>query len=250
LKAGVLEDGTVSPSDEGTPQGGSISVLISNLYLHHVLDLWFERVVKSRLRGEARLVRYIDDFVICFQYRSDAIRVHDTLRHRLGKFGLTLEPTKTKLVEFGRFAQRHAGKCSRNRPETIYFLGLTLYCTRNQKGNFKVGMRTEKSRLKRSLTSLQELMRQIRHHTISEQAGEINAVLRGHYAYYGVADNLRSLVKVYQVVERYWRRMLCSRSRDGGRLNWATFNQIKERTPLLKPKLQLPYRELQALAVL
>src|SRR6478736_7218698 len=98
---------------------------------------------------------------ICFQYRSDAIRVQDALRLRLGKFGLTLESTKTKFVEFGRFAQRHAGKRSRKRPETIYFLGLTLYCTRNQKGNFKVGMRTEKSRLRRSLTSLQELMRQI-----------------------------------------------------------------------------------------
>jgi hypothetical protein len=97
------------------------------------------------------LVRYIDDFVICFQYRSDALRVQDALRLRLGKFGLTLEPTKTKLVELGRFAQRHAGKRGRNRPETIYFLGLTLYCTRNRKGNFKVGMRTEKSRLRRSL---------------------------------------------------------------------------------------------------
>ena len=98
-------------------------MLLSNLYLHYVLDLWFERVVKRRLRGEARLVRYIDDFVICFQYRSDALRVQDALRLRLGKFGLTLEPTKTKLVEFGRFAQRHAGKRGRNRPETIYFLG-------------------------------------------------------------------------------------------------------------------------------
>jgi RNA-directed DNA polymerase len=118
------------------------------------------------------------------------------------------------------------------------------YCTQNQKGNFKVGMRTEKSRLRRSLMSLQELMRQVRHHTINEQAGEINAVLRGHYAYYGVAGNLRSLAKVYRVVERYWRRMLCSRSRDGARLNWDTFNQIKERAPLLKPKLRLPAREL------
>ena len=147
LKAGVLEDGAVHPSEEGTPQGGSISVLLSNLYLHYVLDLWFERVVKGRLRGEAHLVRYIDDFVICFQYREDALRVQDALRRRLGKFGLTLEPTKTKLVEFGRFAQRHAGKRGRKRPETIYFLGFTLYCTRNLKGNFKVGMRTEKSRL-------------------------------------------------------------------------------------------------------
>jgi RNA-directed DNA polymerase len=250
LKAGVMEDGAVHPSEEGTPQGGSISVLLSNVYLHYVLDLWFERVVKVRLQGEARLVRYIDDFVICFQYRSDALRVENALRHRLGKFGLTLEPTKTKLVEFGRFAQRHAGKHGRKRPETIYFLGLTLYCTRNRKGNFKVGMRTEKSRLRRSLTSLQELMRRIRHYAISDQAGEINAALRGHYAYYGVTGNLRALIKVYQVVERYWRRMLCSRSRDGGRLTWGAFNQIKERNPLLRPKLRLPHRELQALAVL
>jgi len=250
LKAGVLEDGAVHPSEQGTPQGGSISVLLSNVYLHYVLDLWFERVVKGRLRGKARLVRYIDDFVICFQYRSDAIRVQDALRLRLGKFGLTLEPTKTKLVEFGRFAQRHASKRGRNRPETIYFLGLTLYCTRNRKGNFKVGMRTEKSRLKRSLLSLQELMRRIRHNKISDQAGEINTVLRGHYAYYGVAGNLRSLVKVYRVVERYWRKMLCNRSWAGRGLTWDTFHQLKERTPLLKPKLRLPYGKLQALAVL
>jgi hypothetical protein len=97
LKAGVLEDGTVHPSDEGTPQGGSLSVLLSNLYLHYALDLWFERVVKCRLRGQAHLVRYIDDFVICFQYRSDALRVQDALRRRLRKFGLTLEPTKTQV---------------------------------------------------------------------------------------------------------------------------------------------------------
>src|SRR5262245_39877249 len=250
LKAGVLEDGTVHPSEQGTPQGGSISVLLSNVYLHYVLDLWFECVVKGRLRGEARLVRYIDDFVICFQYRSDAIRVQDALRLRLGKFGLTLEPTKTKLVEFGRFAQRHAGKRGRNRPETIYFLGLTLYCTRNRKGNFKIGMRTEKSRLRRSLLSLQELMRQVRHDRIGDQVREINAVLRGHYAYYGVAGNIRSLFKVYRSTERYWHRMLCSRSWAASRMTWDKFNQINKRTPLLRPKLRLPHRELQALAVL
>ena len=204
-----------------------------------------------RLRGEARLVRYIDDFVICFQYRSDALRVQDALRRRLGKFGLTLEPTKTKLVEFGRFAQRHAGKRGgRKRPETIYFLGLTLYCTRNRKGNFKVGMRTEKSRLRRSLLSLQELMRQIRHHQIGEQVSAINAVLRGHYAYYGIAGNIRALFKVYRAVERYWHEMLRSRSRAGSHLTWDAFNQIKQRIPLLRPKLRLPYREMQALAVL
>jgi RNA-directed DNA polymerase len=250
LKAGVMEDGAIHPSDEGTPQGGSISVLLSNLYLHYVLDLWFERVVRGRLRGEARLVRYIDDFVICFQYREDAIRVETALRRRLEKFSLTLEPDKTRLVEFGRFAQRQAGKRGRTRPETLYFLGMTLYCSRNLKGNFKVGMRTEKSRLRRSLATLQERMRQIRHFAITDQAHEINLILRGHYAYYGIAGNLRSLLKVYRTVERYWRKMLQSRSRDGKRLTWEIFSKIKERCPLLRPKLRLPYGKLQALAVL
>jgi group II intron reverse transcriptase/maturase len=250
LKAGVMEDGAIHPSDEGTPQGGSISVLLSNLYLHYVLDLWFERVVRSRLRGEARLVRYIDDFVICFQYREDAIRVEAALRRRLEKFSLTLEPDKTRLVEFGRFAQRQAGKRGRTRPETLYFLGMTLYCSRNLKGNFKVGMRTEKSRLRRSLATLRERMRQIRHFAITDQVHEINLILRGHYAYYGIAGNLRSLLKVYRTVERYWRKMLQSRSRDGKRLTWEIFTKIKERCPLLRPKLRLPYGKLQALAVL
>jgi len=120
LKAGVMEDGDVQPNDEGTPQGGSISVLLSNVYLHYALDLWFESCVKRRLRGEAYLVRYIDDFVICFQYRSMPSVCRTLWHRRLGKFGLTLEPTKTKLVEFGRFAQRHAGKHGGSRPD---FLG-------------------------------------------------------------------------------------------------------------------------------
>src|ERR1700680_3303909 len=162
LKAGVLENGEVHPSEEGTPQGGSVSVLLSNVYLHYVLDLWFERVVKPRLRGEACMVRYIDDFVLCFQFRSDALRAQERLAKRLSKFILTLEPKKTKLVEFGRYAYRHASKRGRKRPETIYFLGFTLYCTLNQKGNFRVGLRTEKSRLRRAFMHLQDQMRRMR----------------------------------------------------------------------------------------
>jgi RNA-directed DNA polymerase len=249
LKAGVLEDGEVRPNEEGTPQGGSISVLLSNLYLHYVLDVWFERVVKPRMRGEAYLVRYIDDFVVCFQYRADALRFQQVLRKRLERFSLTLEPSKTKLVEFGRFAQHHAPKHGRSRPETIYFLGFTLYCTRNRKGNFQVGMRTEKSRLRRSLTRLQELMRRMRHLPVREQVHNLNAVLRGHYAYYGIAGNFRAVEQVYRRVERYWYQMLCSRSR-AGHMPWPTFHQIRARLPLLRPKLVLPYGELHALAVL
>ncbi len=249
LKAGILEDGALHPNEEGTPQGGSISVLLSHVYLHDVLDLWFERVVKSRLRGEAYLVRYIDDFVLCFQYREDALRVQDARRKRLGKFGLSLEPSKTKRVEFGRFAQTHAPKQGRARPETIYFLGFTLDCARNQKGNFKVGMRTEKSRLQRSLAHLRDLMRRMRHLPLQEQVINFNRVLRGHDAYDGIAGNIRALQKVHRFVERYWHKMLSSRSRKGD-VPWEIFHRIKERYPLTRPKLRLPYRELQALAVL
>lgn len=249
LKAGILEDGEIYPNEEGTPQGGSISVLLSNLYLHYVLDLWFERAVKSRLRGEAYLVRYIDDFVVCFQYREDAIRFQNVLRRRLEKFGLVLEPTKTKLVEFGRFAARHACKRGRKRPETIYFLGFTLYCTRNRKGNFKVGFRTEKSRLQRSMANLSDLMRRIRHLPVRVQVANLNRVLRGHYGYYGIAGNFRALQKVHRFAERYWRKMLNSRSREGS-VTWEIFHKIKERFPLQRPRLKLNHVEFQSFAVL
>jgi group II intron reverse transcriptase/maturase len=249
LKAGVLEKGEVHLSEEGTPQGGSISVLLSNLYLHYVLHLWFERVVKPRLRGEACMVRYIDDFVLCFQYRADALRVQEALAKRLRRFSLTLESTKTKLVEFGRYAQRHAGKRGRKRPETIYFLGFTLFCTHNRKGNFRIGMRTEKSRLRRALMRLQEQMRLMRHSPIPEQVNHLNQMLRGHDAYYGIAGNLRSLLKVHRAVERYWRKMLSSRSWHG-MIGWEQFQQIKSQFPLLRPKLHLSYPELQAIAKL
>ena len=249
LKANVRENEEIHPNEKGTPQGGSISVLLSNVYLHYTLDLWFERVVKPRLRGEAYLVRYIDDFVMCFQYRADALRVQQVLSKRLKKFGLALEATKTKLVEFGRFAQRHAGKGGRRRPETIYFLGFTLYCTRNLNGNFRIGMRTERSRLRRTLMRLQDLMRRMRHLPVKEQVDNLNVLLRGHYAYFGIAGNFRALQRVYRIVECYWHKMLCSRSWKGV-LRWTVFSRIKARFPLLRPKLCLPYRELQVFATL
>jgi hypothetical protein len=129
-------------------------------------------------------------------------------------------------------------------------LGFTLYCTHNRKGNFKVGMRTEKLRLRRSLVSLQERTRQIKHLTIGQQVGELNDALRGHYGYYGIAGNIRALQRVPRHVERYWCRMLRSSSWASRHLTWIDLNQLKEKIPLLQPKLRLPYRALQALAVL
>lgn len=248
LKAGVMENNELQVSEVGTPQGGSISVLLSNVYLHYVLDLWFEKVVKPKLKGEAYMIRYIDDFVVCFQYRADAKRFQEALVKRLAKFALTLEPKKTRLVEFGRYAQRDAKK--RNRKlETIYFLGFTHYCTRNRKGNFQVGRKTEKSRLKRSCEKLRELMRTIRHYRLKEQAIAINQILRGHYSYYGLGGNYRSLWKVYRYAEKYWHKMLCSRSWKSY-VRWDKFNLIKERYPIQQPKLKLTFAGMQTLAVL
>lgn len=248
LKAGVLEDNELQINELGTPQGGSVSVLLSNIYLHYVLDLWFEKVVKPRLKGEAYLVRYIDDFVVCFQYRADVLRFQDALRKRLDKFSLALEPKKTRLVEFGRFAQRDAKRKNR-KVETIYFLGFTHYCTRNRKGNFMVGRKTEKTRLKRSMEKLREQMRSIRHCSLKKQVHEINQMLRGHYAYYGLGGNFKSLWKVHNFVERYWHNMLCSRSQKSY-IPWKKFSVIKERYPLQQPELKISFARMKDYAVL
>jgi RNA-directed DNA polymerase len=238
LKAGVLEDGSIEPSEEGVPQGGSISVVLSNLYLHYVLDLWFERVVRPRLQGEAYLIRYIDDFVVCFQSRADAQRFEQALVKRLAKFALALEPTKTRLVAFGRFAERDAKRNGKRR-ETFTFLGFTLYCTRNRQGNFKVGWRTDKSRLRRSLAKFHQLLQIIRHEPLKEQAEQINQGLRGHYASSGVAGTVGRLLGVYRHVERSWRTMLRSRSQKGS-VRWEACGAIKRRYPRQRPKLSLP----------
>jgi RNA-directed DNA polymerase len=228
LKAGVLEEGVIERSEEGLPQGGSISVVLSNLYLHYVLELWFERVVKPRLQGEAYLIRYIDDFVICFQHQADAQRFQQVLAKRLAKFALALEPTKTRLVAFGRFAERDA-KRNGKRLETFTFLGFTHYCTRNHRGNFKVGWKTDKFRLQCSLAKFHRLLQIIRHEPLKEHAEQINQFLQGHYAYYGVAGNLGSLQRVYRSIERYWRKMLSSRSQKG-KVRWEVF--LKSSAPI------------------
>ena len=226
LKAGIMEDGCIRENTDGTPQGGSISVLLSNIYLHYALDLWFERVVKPRIEGEVYLIRYLDDFVVCFQYRADALRFREVLEGRLQKFLLSLEPTKTKLVEFGRFATRHAKERGK-RMETISFLGFTHFCTTNQKGNFMVGRKTEKSRQRRCFDNLSKMMQFDRHKPLGEQAQGINQILQGYYAYYGMGGNLISLQRIYRFAERYWRKMLSSRSQRG-RITWEVFHKIKE----------------------
>ena len=248
LKAGVMVDGKLEASELGTPQGGSISVLLSNLYLHYVLDLWFEKAIKPKLKGECYLIRYIDDFIVCFQYKSDAIKFREVLEKRLAKFALQIEPNKTRLVEFGRFTSKHT-KERDEKMETIYFLGFTHFCTRNRKGNFMVGRKTEKSRFKRSVKKITDKMREIRHWTIKDQAVKINEMLRGHYNYYGMGGNLKSLFKIHYITEKFWWKMLCSRSWKGY-INWDKFKEIKKDFPILRPKIHIPFGKMKSYAML
>ena len=185
---------------------------------------------------------------MCFQYKSDADRVHRALKLRLDKFGLQLEPTKTKLVEFGRYASRDSKRRGR-KLETITFLGFTHFCTRNRKGNFMVGRQIEKSRYARCVAKVTRLMGIVRHRPLAEQAAEINQLLRGFYAYYGMGGNLRTLHRLHRTCERCWRRMLSTRSQRGN-VTWESFQKIKATFPLCRPRLYVPYARMQNLAVL
>jgi len=248
LRAGVMEEGEYEESEVGTPQGGSISVLLSNLYLHYVLDLWFEKAIKPRLGGECHLIRFIDDFIVCFENRSDAERFMSVLEKRLAKFSLALEPSKTRLIEFGRFAERNARTKGR-KPETMYFLGFTHYCTTNRKGNFRMGRKTERVRLRRSINNLQNRIREARHWKVGEQIDRINRTLRGHYNYYGMGGNYQSLAKLHNQAKLYLRKMLSSRSRKGY-VTWELFGKIMEKHPILKPYIKIPFTEFKEYAML
>jgi group II intron reverse transcriptase/maturase len=248
LKAGILEDGKVYVNEVGTPQGGPISVLLSNIYMHYVLDLWFNEVVKPRLKGEAYLVRYIDDFLVCFQYYEDAQKFQEVLVKRLGKFGLELEPEKTGLVEFGRFAQERT-KGKGMKMKSVYFLGFTHYCSVNRNGKLKLGRKTERTRFKRSVQNLYTLMLDIRHYSLEDQVKAINRVLVGHYAYYGIGGNYRSLNKLYRLVRRLWRKALSSRSQKSY-VNWEAFERIVERFPIQPPMIRLSYEAMESMVVL
>jgi len=248
LKAGVMENGAYKESEVGTPQGGSISVLLSNLYLHYVLDLWFEKAIKPRLEGECYLIRYIDDFIVCFQYKSDAKRFVEVLEKRLAKFSLTLESNKTRLIEFGRYAERNAKEKGR-KPDTLYFLGFTHYCTTSRKGRFMVGRKTEKSRLKRSMNHLQNRIREAIHWKVGTQIERINRTLSGHYNYYGMGGNYQSLAKVYNLAVLYLKKMLSRRSQKGY-VTWELFDKIRKKHPILRPYIKIPFTEFKEYVML
>ena len=238
LKAGVAEDGNVTVSDEGTPQGGVISPLLANIYLHYALDLWFEKVYRKSCKGFARLIRYADDFVACFQYELDAVKFRRELGKRLCKFGLEVEPTKTREVKFGRFAVQNA-KAKGERPETFDFLGFTHYCgTRRDGKGFRMKRVTARKKFTAKLKVFKEWLKRARTMKTKELWETAKAKLRGHYAYYGVTDNLRGIKRFGAEVRKLLFKWLNRRGKRGC-LNWQKFAEMLKRFPLPEPRIKV-----------
>lgn len=231
LKAGVMEAGQLSYPTQGTPQGGVISPLLANIYLHEVLDRWFEEDVLPRLKGRAYMVRYADDAVLGFAREEDAQRVYAVLAKRFAKFGLTLHPEKTRLMGFERPGPKDCPRGGSGVIRSFDFLGFTHYWGRSRKGGWVVRRKTAAGRFSRALLNIKQWCRRYRHEPVGWQHSQLSRKLRGHYAYYGVTGNGRSLVNFLHAVERIWRKWLARRS-NRAKLLWERFKLYLKRYPL------------------
>ncbi len=239
LNAGVLEDGKKTWSASGTPQGGSISPLLANIYLHYVLDLWVAEWRREHARGEVIVVRYVDDFCIGFQYRDDALKCLAALKARLAQHGLELHPDKTRLLEFGRFASERRQRRGEGKPATFDFLGFTHFCGATRAGQYRVGRRTKRKKATAKLADLKEQLRRRMHASIPETGKWLTRVLDGHYRYYGVPGNSASMGFFRDRLTVLWRLALRRRSQKG-QLTWVRMNRLARRwLPL--PKIRHPY---------
>lgn len=234
LNAGVLEDGRHQRSEIGTPQGGVISPLLANVYLHSVLDTWFEGEVKPRLRGRAEMVRYADDVVLAFSNHRDAERFLSVVALRFARFGLSLHPKKTRLFPFERPPLDPQGSGGRRpKPGTFDFLGFTHFWSRSRQGKWVIKVKTAKSRLARAFRRISGWLKRVRHWRIDAQHAGLCRKLLGHNAYFGVTHNYRSLLRLRWLVVRAWKRWLCRRSQRH-RLTWPVMNRLLRRYPLPK----------------
>ena len=234
LKAGVLEQGQLSYPGSGTPQGGVISPMLSNVFLHHVLDEWFATQVQSRLRGASALIRYCDDFVMLFACKDDAERVHAVLGKRLGRFGLQLHPDKTQLIDFRSPAERVGAQSTL--PTSFTFLGFlhTWGTTRN--GKTTMWQRTAKDRLARTLKAINQQCRLMRCWSLADQQRRLSRMLEGHFAYFGITGNYRRLVAVVWQTRRIWRKWLSRRSWRSY-VTWEQFLRLVAAYPLPAPRI-------------
>jgi RNA-directed DNA polymerase len=239
LKAGVLEEGVVSVSARGTGQGAVISPLLANVYLHYALDLWAERWRRREATGEMIIVRYADDFIVGFQHEADARRFQNDMRERFEGFSLSLNPDKTRLIEFGRFAAERRAQRGLGKPETFNFLGFTFICERNSRGQFLVKRITRRDRMRAKLREIKEELRRRMHCPIPEQGGWIKQVVRGFFAYHAVPTNGAALTAFYYHVKRIWLRTLRRRSQKD-RFSWQRMDSLAADW-LPQPRILHPY---------
>lgn len=236
LKAGIQEDGVFRASDGGTPQGGVISPLLANLYLHYTLDLWFERIFRKTCTGITRFIRYADDFVVCFKHEADARRFRVEMEERLNQFGLEIAPEKTKVLEFGPLAQTRA-KQRGNKAETFDFLGFTHYCTTSKSGKmFCVGRKSISKRITEKLKLFKVWLRSSRTQPTADIMETVANKLRGHYAYYGVTGNSKSIGNFYHEVKQLLFKWLGRRGKRGS-LTFEKFRLLLQRFPLPTPRI-------------
>jgi RNA-directed DNA polymerase len=234
LKAGVLEDGEIWYPEDGSPQGGVISPLLANIYLHEVLDKWYEEIVRPMLKGKSFVIRFADDFVIAFASEEEARRVHEVLPKRFEKYGLTLHPTKTRLVRFLRPKSDSTGKGQDPRggsPDSFALLGFSHFWSRSLKGNWVIKRKTAANRFRRALRRVDDWCRRNRHLSVEEQQQQLAMKLHGHYAFYGITGNSYAVGRFRWWVVRAWRKWLNRRSQRA-RMAWDKFKRLLRRYPL------------------
>jgi RNA-directed DNA polymerase len=231
LAAGVMDEGEVEYPEDGCPQGGVISPIVSNIYLHEVMDKWFDKEVQPRMRGRAHMVRWADDIIVIFQDERDARRVQEVLPKRFGKYGLTVHPTKTRLTEF-----RRPKRTDRKGKGDFDFLGFTHYWGKSRNGNWVIRRKTASKRFQRSLRAITQWCRENRHETIRDQHQKLTRKLDGHYQYYGITGNFRCLASFLFLVRRTWFKWLNRRSQKKS-LTWDKFVGILELLPLPLPRI-------------
>jgi len=236
LKAGYMESGMLVATEKGTPQGGNVSPILSNIFLHYVLDLWFKKCVKPQARGACHLVRYADDFLCTVRYKDDAQRLAQALRERFSKFDLELHPDKTRVLSFGRYERENA-KRQRRKGHTFDFLGFTHYCGVSRRGNFIVGRKTSAKKFRAKCKAMNAWLKAVRNaHKAKEWWPTLQAKLRGHYQYYGVSGNMRSLQRFHHLTLRLVFKWLNRRSQRKS-FNSDRFEAYLEHYPLERPRI-------------
>ena len=235
LKAGIMEQGKFEPTEEGSAQGSIMSPILANIYMHHVLTLWFKLVVQREMQGECFIVNFADDFVAGFQYKSEAERYYKELKERMEKFGLELESSKSRLIEFGRFAEQNCRARGEGKPETFDFLGFTFYCSKTRKGGFVPKVQTSRKKFEQKVRAYKNWIYDNRNRPMREIIKELNVKLMGHYRYYGVTWNFRKITtflhRVQQFLFKAMNRRGCRRA-----YTWNGFVEMLKYYPLAKLK--------------